>query len=77
MIPLASPTVLDGSTSTVNFPPLRVLTVNFIVASLRVLCGQYYREGRLRILRCRKMAVLTIISASLTLVVITSLPYVF
>mmetsp|Transcript_22650 Transcript_22650/g.53705 ORF Transcript_22650/g.53705 Transcript_22650/m.53705 type:complete len:334 (-) Transcript_22650:39-1040(-) len=34
MIPLASPTVLDGSTSTVNFPPLRVLTVNFIVASL-------------------------------------------
>ena len=34
MIPFASPTVLDGSTSTVNFPPLRVLTVNFIIAAL-------------------------------------------
>lgn len=37
MTALASATVFDGSTSTVNFPPLRVFTVRIIIQLLDLL----------------------------------------
>ena len=51
MIPLASATVLDGSTSTVNLPPLRVLTVSFmtLLGALAATSKGYRPRGLVRI----------------------------